>query len=87
MTAISRKNDESNYPAGSQERLTVYDQAKDAQTLGLVFGGVGVAALGVGAYLVISSYGHSGSQPTSAASWRVVPALGGMNGAILQHAF
>lgn len=87
LTAISRHNDEANYPDGSPNQVTAYDEAKTAQTWGLVFAGVGVAALGVGAYLVISSYGHSDSQPAAAASWRVIPSVGGLNGAILQHAF
>jgi hypothetical protein len=87
LTAISRKNDESNYPAGSQDQLTVYDQAKTAQTWAFVLGGVGVCALGVGAYFLVTSYAHPAAPP-AVAGWRVVPALGaGLSGALLQRTF
>ena len=87
VTALSRKNAENNYPAGSPDRLTVYNQAKDAQTYGLVFGGVGVVALGVGAYLVLTSLGPSSSGAPST-GWLVVPTAGPDGaGALLQHGF
>ena len=87
LTAIARKNDESNYPAGSVDRLTIYDQAKTAQTWGIVFGAAGVAALGTGVYLLVSSFSHSASPPP-VTSWSVVPALGSsMRGALLQRTF
>src|SRR5580698_10680373 len=38
VTALSRKNDEANYPPGSPDRLTVYNQAKGAQTAELIVG-------------------------------------------------
>jgi hypothetical protein len=87
LTAIARKNDEGKYPVGSQDRLTVYDQASTAQTWGFVFGGVGVAALGVGIYLVLTS--HAPATPAaSAASWRVLPAVGpGTRGAMFESSF
>ncbi len=85
ITAISRKNDESNYPAGSQDRLTVYNQASAAQTWELVFGGVGVAAVGAGLYLVLTSSGAS-SSPTS--GWGVHPLLApGTGGAFVTRSF
>ena len=88
VTAISRNNDQSDYPVGSQERLTVYNQAKTAQTWGFVFGGIGVAGLGVGAVLVIMSLHDHATQPATAESWHLVPALGpGLGGALLQRTF
>ncbi|HEX8789714.1 MAG TPA: hypothetical protein VF765_02100 [Polyangiaceae bacterium] len=88
VTAISRNNDQNDYPVGSQERLTVYNQAKTAQTWGFVFGGIGVAGLGAGAVLVIMSLHDHSTQPATAGSWHVVPALGpGVGGALLQRTF
>jgi hypothetical protein len=88
LTAIGRKNDENNYPVGSQDRLTVYDQAKTAQTWGFVFGGAGVAALGVGLYLVLTSHAQPDTATTTTTGWRVVPALGpSLSGASLQATF
>ena len=53
LTAISRKRRRAGLPGGIAGRLTVYDQAKQAQTLGLAFAGLGVAALGTGIVLVL----------------------------------
>lgn len=87
LTAISRKNDESKYPAGSQDRLTVYDQARTAQTWGFVFGGVGVAALGTGLYLVLTSHGSNAPAATGQ-GWHVTPSVGpSFGGAQLQGSF
>jgi len=55
VTSMGRNNDESKYPAGSTERQTVSDQASAAQTYAIVFGAVGVATIGAGVYLVLSS--------------------------------
>lgn len=89
LTAISRKNDESKYPAGSQGRLTVYQQASNAQTLGFVFGGIGVAALGTGLFLVLTSHGSDAPAAASTAqAWLVSPSVGpGFGGAQLQGSF
>jgi hypothetical protein len=88
LTAISRKNDESKYAAGSQDRLTVYDQASTAQTWGFVFGGIGVAALGTGLFLVLTSHGSGGPAVTSGQVWHVTPSVGrGFGGAQLQRSF
>jgi hypothetical protein len=73
LTAISRKNDESNYPAGSQARWDVWDQARTAQTWGFVFAGLGAAAVGTGAYLFFTA--HDAPQQTPAAL-RVTPSAG-----------
>jgi hypothetical protein len=85
LTAIARKNDEQNYPAGSQNRLTVYDQAKDAQTYGIIFGGLGAAAVGTGLFLVLTAHGSSVSSAPSTAL-RVVPVLGPTGYGVSLHA-
>jgi hypothetical protein len=88
LTAISRKNDESKYPAGSQDRLTVYNQASTAQTWGFVLGGIGVAALGTGLFLVLTSHGSDAPAATGQASWHFAPAVGpSFGGAQLQRSF
>jgi hypothetical protein len=66
ITSIGRKNDESKYPSGSPERQTVADQSNTAQTYALVFGGAGLAACGVGLYLMLTSH-----DTTSARSGRL----------------
>ncbi len=75
VTALSRKNDEANYPAGSPARLTVYDQAREAQTAELVVGGIGIALLAAGVYLVLTSHGPSAPPPASASRLRLVPSF------------
>jgi len=88
LTAISRKNDESKYPAGSQDRLTVYDQASSAQTWGLVFGGIGVAALGTGLFLVLTSHGAAAPAAATGRALHVSASVGpGFGGAQLQGSF
>jgi hypothetical protein len=77
VTALSRKNDEANYPAGSEDRLLVYDQASGAQTAELVVGGVGLVCVGVGVYLVVSSLSHrSNVLPPVTSGLRVLPSAG-----------
>ena len=78
LTAISRKDAEQNYPAGSQDRLTVYDQAREAQTLGLAFAGLGAAALGTGIVLVLITL----VPQHATAGVSVVPALGARAGGL-----
>jgi hypothetical protein len=73
LTAISRKNDESNYPEGSQARWDVWDQSRQAQTWGFVFAGFGAAAIGTGAYLFLTA---RDAPPQSAAALRVTPSAG-----------
>lgn len=93
VTALSRKNDEANYPAGSQDRHTVYEQAVGAQTAELVVGGVGLACVGVAAYLVLTSLSSgSGASPAPAAATgariRLLPSVGtGGGGLTLTGAF
>lgn len=89
LTALSRKNDESKFPDGSQDRLTVYEQARTAQTWGFVFAGIGVAALGTGLFLVLTSHGSDGSvTATGQAGWHVAPSIGpSFGGAQVQGSF
>jgi hypothetical protein len=90
VTALSRKNDEAKYPAGSEDRLLVYDQASGAQTAELVVGGVGLVCVGVGAYLVITSLSHGSTAPPPAAAsrLRVLPSAGpGGGGLVLSGVF
>jgi uncharacterized membrane protein YdfJ with MMPL/SSD domain len=82
VTALSRKNDEANYPAGSEDRLLVYDQASGAQTAELVVGGVGLVCVGVGAYLVITSFAHT-PPPATANRFRVLPSAGPGGGGLV----
>jgi hypothetical protein len=87
VTALTRKNDEQNYPAGSQDRLTVYNQAVGAQTAELVVGGVGVVCLGAGLFLVLSSLKH-GAPAATASRVYVVPSVGpGGGGMVLTARF
>jgi hypothetical protein len=89
VTALSRKNDEANYPAGSVDRHTVYQQASDAQTAELVVGAAGLVCVGAAAYLVLTSL-PSGSGPAPAAAGRVhvLPSVGaGGGGLTLTGAF
>lgn len=72
LTAISRRNDESHYPPGASQRLTVYDEAKTAQTYGFVFCGVGVAALAAGAFLFFTSIDHA---PRLGGNWQLTPSI------------
>jgi hypothetical protein len=78
VTALSRKNDEANYPVGSVDRLTVYNQASGAQTAELVVGAVGLVCVGTGLYLVLSSL-HSGA-PATTSAWTFTPAAGPRGG-------
>lgn len=72
LTAISRRNDESRYPSGTSQRLTVYNEAKTAQTYGFVFCGVGVAALAAGAVLFFTSIDHPARL---AGTWQLTPSI------------
>jgi hypothetical protein len=70
LTAIGRKNDESKYPPNSEDQLIVYNQAKDAQNIGIAFASVGALAVGGGvALLVLSGAGTR----TTASALRVFP--------------
>lgn len=85
LTAISRRNDESRYPPGASQRLTVYNEAKTAQTYGFVFCGVGVATLAAGAFLFFTSIDHA-ARP--AANWQLTPSIApGFAGGSLMGAF
>ncbi len=67
-TSLSRNHDEAKYPKGSSQQSEVADQSKTAQTYAIVFGATGVAALGVGLYLVLTAHGdepHPASSPTA----------------------
>jgi hypothetical protein len=56
VTSVGRSSDESKYPATDvTDRQTVADQSSTARTYAIVFGAVGVAAVGTGAYLVLTS--------------------------------
>jgi hypothetical protein len=80
IVSIGRSNDESKYMAGSGQRQTVADQSSLAQTYAIVFGAAGVAAIGAGVYLVLTS----GERAPAPAGARVAPLLGrGLAGAAL----
>jgi serine/threonine-protein kinase len=57
-----------------------YEEAKDAQTLAIIFGAVGAVALGTGLVLVLTSFGGSEHAPDAHASatprWQLAPAVG-----------
>jgi hypothetical protein len=85
VTSIGRQNDEGKYPSGSPERQTVADQSSAAQTYAIVFGGAGVAAIGVGLYLVLTSHDEA---PARAGHVEVTPLIGrGVGGAALHVAW
>ena len=54
LVAIGRKNDESKY-SNLSDQITVYNEAKDAQTIGIVCASVGAAAAGAGIVMLILS--------------------------------
>jgi hypothetical protein len=89
FTALSRKNDEANYPAGSADRLVVYNQASGAQTAELAVGAFGLVCVGAGLYLVLTSHGGpSAPAPQATSRMRVVPTAGpGGGGVMLTGAF
>jgi hypothetical protein len=87
VTSIGRKNDESKYPDGSPEKQTVADQSSAAQTYALVFGGVGLAAVGVGVYLILTSHDEAPA-PSQSGHVVVTPLIGrGLAGAGLRAAW
>ncbi|MEY4578095.1 MAG: hypothetical protein RL701_2798 [Pseudomonadota bacterium] len=58
-----------------------YEEAKDAQTLAIIFGAVGAVALGTGLVLVLTSFGgseHAADARATAArsTWQVAPIVG-----------
>ena len=71
-TAMGRSNDESKYPSGSWQRQTVAASTSQAMTYAVVTGVTGVAALGAGIFLVLTSPGAS-APPTSASRSPLVP--------------
>ena len=64
-------------PGGIADRFTVYDQAREAQTLGLAFAGLGAAAWGRE-----SPGAHHPCAPACHAGVSVVPALGARAGGL-----
>jgi hypothetical protein len=59
-----------------------YQDAKSAQTLSIVFGAVGVAALGTGLVLLLTGLDESGSRETRASNQRIVPVFGPSGAAV-----
>jgi hypothetical protein len=81
ITSAGRNSDESKYPSGSSQRQTVANQSSTAQTYAIVFGAAGLAAVGVGLYLVLTSHDATPSSPRTGAI-TVTPLLGpGLGGA------
>jgi hypothetical protein len=75
-TSISRNHDETRYRLGSPQRSEVADQSKTAQTYAIVFGATGVAALGVGLYLVLTAHGNEPHQASARTALRAAPYAG-----------
>ena len=87
LTAIGRKNDESRYPypAGVGDQIIVYDQAKDAQNIGIAFATVGALAVGGGVALLVLS--GAGTRATTT-GLRLAPVwIPGAGGASLSGSF
>jgi hypothetical protein len=84
-TSISRKNAEGNYPLpiAASQRSEVADQSKTAQTYAIVFGAAGVAALGVGLYLVLSAHDPAPSLSSSGPAIHVAPYAGPQGGGVI----
>ena len=87
VTALSRKNDQANYPAGTPQRLAVYNEAKTAEDYELAIGAVALGALGAAAYLVLTSHAPSAGHAAQGGV-HLVPAIGqGTGGAALFGSF
>jgi hypothetical protein len=87
LTSIGRNNDLSQYPAGTPERQQVSDESSQAQMYAIIFGGVGLAAVGTGLYLVLTS-NDAPATATPAGSVRVTPLVGrGLAGAGVNFAW
>ena len=82
-TSISRNHDESKYRTGSPEQSTVADQSKTAQTYAIVFGATGVAALGVGLYLVLTAHGDEAHHASLGTALRAAPYAGPHGGGFM----
>jgi len=70
----SRSAAESSDPAVQATSAELHDQAKQSQTYAIVFGAAGAAALGVGLYLLISSFGDH-DQRSAGPVRRLVPSV------------
>jgi hypothetical protein len=80
ITSIGRNSDVSKYPDGTAEKQTVQDQSSEAQTYAIIFGGVGLAAVGAGLYLVLTS--NDAPATAQGGSVHVTPLVGrGLAGA------
>jgi hypothetical protein len=87
VTSIGRNNDESKYPSGTPERQQVADQSSQAQLYAIIFGGAGLAAVGTGLYLVLTS-NDTPATSAPAGSMRVTPLVGrGLAGAGVNFAW
>ncbi|HEY2516196.1 MAG TPA: hypothetical protein VGI39_35235 [Polyangiaceae bacterium] len=87
VTALSRKNAEGNYPEGSPDRLTVYNQASGAQTAELIVGAFGIVCVGTGLYLILTSRGPDARAATTSTTRgvRLLPSAGPGGGGLLLH--
>jgi hypothetical protein len=90
ITALGRDSDSKNAAASQDPNVwstikPIHDQAIQAQTYAIVSGLVGAAAVGVGTYLVVTSFGAS--RPAAAKRWRVLPQIGTVSGVALERSW
>lgn len=87
-TALSRDRDSDAAAASADPSVratahTIYGQASQAQTDALILGGIGVASIGVGLFLVLTSGSTSGSsEPAKAAGLSARPFVGARCGGV-----
>jgi hypothetical protein len=84
-TSLSRNHDEAKYSSAPSQQSEVADQSKTAQTYAIVFGAAGVAAIGVGLFLVLTAHEDAHHQASSRPALRAAPYAGpGGGGFVLE---